>query len=141
MVEEEFLVILCVQRPQPDRQHEFRRLVGHLERTQVRVSQLGLFLEVHLRNEEAHLLLDVAGKNPRSSPGRLVAVFAQPGFQSIALFSREDLDVILADGVLRLDRNAQRLRSRIASSCNPTAAASVSTDCLKDIPKSNDPKP
>ena len=107
--DEQLLRPVGVDHAQADGQHELRALVGHLDRTQEVEARLGLFLQVHLGDEEVHLLLDVAAQHVRRARGNLVAVLGQPGFQPVALLGGEDHDVVLADGVLRLDLHAKRL--------------------------------
>ena len=39
-----------------------------------------------------------------------ISVFTQPRFESIALFGRENQDIVFTDGILCLNRDAQRAR-------------------------------
>jgi hypothetical protein len=48
---------------EPQRQHELRRVIAHLQRTQITVAHRRHALEVHLGDEEPHLLPDVAAEH------------------------------------------------------------------------------
>jgi hypothetical protein len=72
-----------------------------------------LLLQVHLRDEEPHVLLDVAAEHGTGTCGNAIAAGAQPGLETAALRGRENDDVVFADGVLGLDRDAERLGARV----------------------------
>src|SRR5205807_6346223 len=81
------------------------------ERTEVVEAEPRLLAEVHLGDEEMHVLADVAAEDRRGSFRQRVAILGEPCLQSVALLRGEDEDVVLADGVLRLDRDAETLRA------------------------------
>ena len=58
-----------------------------------------MFLEVDLRDEEAHLLFDVAAEHVGGAIGDPITVLAQPGFKAAALLRRKNQDVVFADCV------------------------------------------
>jgi hypothetical protein len=66
--------------------------------------------QIHARHEELHLLLEIAAQDRRRAGGQAVAVVAQPGVKPAALAGRQDEDVVLADGVARLDGDAEAAR-------------------------------
>ena len=65
-------------------------------------------LQGDLRDEEPHPLFDVTAEHLSRAGRNPVAVPPQPGFESTALLSREDDDVVLADRIGRLDGHAER---------------------------------
>ena len=91
---------------EPQRQHEFNGLVAHLQRPQIAVAQELHAVEIHLGDEEVHVLLDVAAEHGGGAGRNPVAVVVEPADEPVALVRRQDRDVVLADVVIRLDRDA-----------------------------------
>ena len=107
-VDEELLRSVRVHHAQADWQHELRRLVRDLQRSQIREAQPGVLGEVHLGNEEAHVLPQITSDHLRRAGWNPVAVLAEPRLEARALLRRQNQDVVFADGVLCLNRHAQR---------------------------------
>lgn len=108
-IHEELLRSIRVRHPETDREHEFRRVVGDLDRPQRRESEPRLFTQIHLRHEEAHVLADVAVQDLGRAARNAVSVLAEPRRQAARFLRGENQDVVLAHGVARLDRDAQAL--------------------------------
>ena len=82
-IDEELLRSVGVDHPEPNRKHELRRFVCHLDRPQVREARFGLLRQVHLGHEEAHLLIDVGRQHARRTCRDAVAAAPQPGFETL----------------------------------------------------------
>jgi hypothetical protein len=77
-VDDQILGAVRVHGAEPQRQHELRGLVAHLQRPQIAVAEELHAVEIHLGDEEPHALLDVAaehslgaGRNPYVDGPRL----------------------------------------------------------------------
>ena len=126
-VDEQLLRPVGVHRAEPDRQHELRRRELDLQRSQHREAERRLFLEVDLGNEELHVLPDVGPEHGRRAVRNAVLVPPQPDLEPVALVGGQNQDVVLPDGVLRLDGHAEA--PGLALRALPFAAAtwSIST--------------
>src|SRR5262249_43266285 len=87
---------------------ELRRLVRDLQRAQIGEAEARLLAEVHLRDEELHALLEIDAESTRRAGRHAVLVLDEPLLEPVALLRGENEDVVLADGVARLDRHAER---------------------------------
>ena len=90
-------------------QHELRRLVGDLQRTKIGEPESCLFGHVDLGDEELQILPDVAAEDLDGARRQPISLSLQPGDQTATLGRRENLDVVLAHDVGRLDRDAERV--------------------------------
>jgi hypothetical protein len=97
-----------VERAEADRQHELRRLEGHLQRAQVAEAEPRLLGEIHARHEELHVLFDIAAEDGRGAGREPITVVPQPRLEATALARGQKENVVLADGVARLDRHTVR---------------------------------
>ncbi len=109
-VDVQFLLVLCVQRAEPDRQHELVALVGNLDGAQVGIAELRLLRQVHLGDEEAHVLLQITVYDGFGASRNPVAVFVQPFDQPAAFFGRQHQDIVLTDCITGFDGHAARTR-------------------------------
>jgi hypothetical protein len=78
---------------------------------QVMEAAVRLLLQVHLRDEELHPLLQVDAEHARGIRRHAVAVLGEPALEAAALRGGQDQDVVLADRVARLDLHAERVRA------------------------------
>ena len=106
-VDKQFLVTIGIERAQAQRQHKLRRLISNLDGPKIVEAQFRLLFQIHFGDEEMHLLFDVAAEHFRSAFRKPVTVFLEPCFQTFALFSGEDDDIVFAHRILSLNRDAE----------------------------------
>ena len=98
---------------------------GKLQGPQISKARLGLLFEIYLRDEELHLLLDIGLQRLGRPARKLVSALLEPGLEAVGLFRAEDEDVVLADGILRLDSDSERLGAgRASDACRPSSLPS-----------------
>src|ERR1043166_5368878 len=116
-VDEQLLGAVRVRHPEADGQHEARRVVRDLERTELRGCGSVLCAElriapaqIHLGDEELHALLEIALDHVRGLHRHAVAVRAEPREQRAAVVRGQDQDLVLVDLVAGFDPDGRHGR-------------------------------
>ena len=128
-VYEKFLRTVCVDHPEPDREHELGRLIFHLDRPQHRVSEFRLLGQIYPRDEKFHVLPDIAHEHVRCARRDAVVVLPKPRFEPRALARRENEDIVFADRVLCFHCHAQAASTRTVSrTCNGSGSEGLHSE-------------
>lgn len=87
---DEVLRAVGVERAEPERQHELRRPVANLERSQEAPVRQRHAVEIHLGDEEMHLLLDVTAEHRLGAVGQAITVVRQKIDEPVALLGGQN---------------------------------------------------